>query len=332
MTRSAQVLEALAAPRASNGKPDGESVGWPGGSGDQGCAHETEALCLAGPDLRRLPGASGPGSTSRVLRSRRTPPRRRAAGSTRSWRSTSPEVRLTSRPRLVTSRPRAWSTCPSRERGSGVHPTNPKSGHRCPACWSSRSFTSSVLRGHSYLGYKDLQVPGIVFDHKSTSDLKWQKTEEELRKDIQATLYAVDYFREHPDENEVELRWVYYQTKNTRKSAVTRARVNQTETWNRFFEIEQIAEQMHVASTKRALDLPPTINHCSAYGGCPHQGRCNLSPFDKDEVLRGTEQAHEPTEEPRRTVLPRLRRQQQLLLRHPQQHPERSGQVAGSPA
>jgi hypothetical protein len=156
--------------------------------------------------------------------------------------------------------------------------------------------------GHTYLGYKDLEVPktgaivaapaadndiGIVYDHKTTSDLKWQKTEEQLRSDIQATLYAVDYFRKHPDEPQLELRWVYYQTKNTKKSAVTRLRVNQTETWQRFLEIEQIAEQMDAASQPRdgravrALDLPANVNHCGAYGGCPHQGRCNLSPFDK---------------------------------------------------
>jgi hypothetical protein len=135
--------------------------------------------------------------------------------------------------------------------------------------------------GHSYLGYKDLQSPRVIYDHKTTSDLKWQKTEEDLRNDIQATLYAVDYFREHSDENEVELRWVYYQTRNTRKSAITVLRVNQTEAWNRFLTIEQIAQEMEIASTKQPLDLPPNINHCSAYGGCPHQGRCNLSPFEK---------------------------------------------------
>ena len=135
--------------------------------------------------------------------------------------------------------------------------------------------------GHSYLGYKDLEEPGAVTDHKTTSDLRWQKTPEDLKTDIQATLYAVDYFRKYPEENDVELRWVYYQTRNTRKSAITRLRVHQEETWKRFLEIERIAETMEVASSKRALELVPNIDHCSAYGGCPHQGRCNLSPFDK---------------------------------------------------
>lgn len=135
--------------------------------------------------------------------------------------------------------------------------------------------------GHTYLGYKDLQIPGIIFDHKTTSNLKWQKTEDDLREDVQATLYATDYFRDHPDELDVELRWIYYQTKNAKKSAVTVIRVNQPETWNRFLKIEQIAQQMAVAFDRQPLELPANVDHCSAYGGCPHQGRCNLSPFER---------------------------------------------------
>lgn len=136
--------------------------------------------------------------------------------------------------------------------------------------------------GHTYLGYKDWQVPGTVGDHKTTSDLlRWQKTEDDLREDVQATLYAVDYFRQYPDEETVELRWVYYQTRGTRKSAVTAIRVGQAETWERFLRVEDVARRMAVAATKQPLELPPNTNHCSAYGGCPHQGRCNLSPLER---------------------------------------------------
>lgn len=166
--------------------------------------------------------------------------------------------------------------------GTWVHVT-PKSLEwvPTPGLYVEQEFHFVGPSGHSYLGFKDVEAPGIIYDHKTTSNLRWQKTPEDLKTDIQATLYAVDYFRKNPDENDVELRWVYYQTKNTRKSAVTRLRVGQTETWKRFLEIEQIAVEMSAAATKRALELPPSINHCSAYGGCPHQGRCNLSPFDK---------------------------------------------------
>jgi hypothetical protein len=155
----------------------------------------------------------------------------------------------------------------------------PKPG--TPGLLIEQEFHFEGPSGHSYLGYKDLETSGIVYDHKTTSDLRWQKTADDLRTDIQATLYAVDYFRKHPDEQTVQLRWVYYQTKNSKKSAVTALTVNQTDTWNRFLEIEKIAGIMAAVSDKHPLDLLPNVNHCSAYGGCPHQGRCNLSPFDK---------------------------------------------------
>ena len=145
--------------------------------------------------------------------------------------------------------------------------------------------------GHSYLGYKDVELPpgawkaangrGVVIDHKSTSDFRWAKTSETLPSDVQATLYAVDFFRLHPDQPEVELRWVYYRTKGSKQSLLTVAVVNQQDTWRRFLEIEKTAEEMAVASYKQPLELPASINHCSAFGGCPHQGRCNISPLDK---------------------------------------------------
>ena len=141
--------------------------------------------------------------------------------------------------------------------------------------------------GHSYLGYKDVELSsndgiGIVYDHKTTSDFRWQKTADDLKKDIQAILYAVDYFRRNPDAPEVELRWVYYRTKNARKSAVTQLRVNQEHAWKQFLDIEKTADEMQAASTKTPLELPlPLDEHCSAFGGCPHQGRCNLSPLDR---------------------------------------------------
>jgi hypothetical protein len=180
-------------------------------------------------------------------------------------------------------KPGAWVADPPSEDGVAKLRWVPT-----PGLLVEQEFHFEGPSGHTYLGYKDLEEPGIVTDHKSTNDLKWQKTEDELRADIQATLYAVDYFRKHPEEPTVALRWVYYQTRNSKKSAVTFIHVNQAETWQRFLAIEKIAERMAAAVVPkengepvRALDLPANVNHCSAYGGCPHQGRCNLSPFDK---------------------------------------------------
>ena len=148
--------------------------------------------------------------------------------------------------------------------------------------------------GHVYFGFKDVeitpQVPGdvpVVIDHKTTSDLKWQKRESDLLKDPQAVLYAVDAFAKNPTAQQVELKWVYYQTRGTRKSSVTHLRVVPEQIHPEFQAIESQVDEMAdvLATVKDPKELPPTTEHCSAYGGCPYQGYCNLSPFEK---LRST--------------------------------------------
>jgi hypothetical protein len=71
--------------------------------------------------------------------------------------------------------------------------------------------------------------------------------------------------------------------------------VRQPEVWEEFLKIERIADVMKEAwgiiteagkdgEEERVLDatrLPPNVEHCSAYGGCPYQDNCNLSPMDK---------------------------------------------------
>ena len=149
--------------------------------------------------------------------------------------------------------------------------------------------------GHSYSGRIDLIVApqpgqhiGLVTDHKSRSDLKWAGTAESLRQDIQANLYAVEYFRRFPDEETVEARWVYYQTRKSKKSLNTSIEISQREAWEQFQRIEGITAVMAEIyenskaiedKSKVVLSLEPNPDMCSAYGGCPHQGRCNLDPF-----------------------------------------------------
>lgn len=147
--------------------------------------------------------------------------------------------------------------------------------------------------GHDYLGYIDVECSpeskqakfglpiGVVIDHKTTGDLRWQKTADDLRTDVQAQLYATQHFMEHQAAEGVELRWNYLLTKKTRKSAVTSLIVTPEQTWEQFLEIEKTAVEMAAITTTNPLDLEPTVTHCNAYGGCPYQGNCNLSPFDK---------------------------------------------------
>lgn len=181
---------------------------------------------------------------------------------------------------------------------SGVeHLPRPETlGMRC-----EEGFAFESPAGHEYMGYKDVEITceePIVIDHKTTSDLKWQKTEEQLRKDPQAVLYAVDAFRKNPHAKTVHLKWIYYQTRGTRKSRVTHLRVLPEDLLSPFQAIEEQANEMAAiyATVKNPLDLPPSIDHCSAYGGCPFQAHCNLSPFEK---LRSIMSTSTPTNTPK---------------------------------
>ena len=160
-----------------------------------------------------------------------------------------------------------------------------------PGMLLEEQFSFEGPSGHTYMGYKDVElvpceggvdVPAVI-DHKTTSDLKWAKTEKDLLKDPQATIYAVDAFRKNPSAETVDLKWIYYQTRKTRKSVVTHLRVTASDILPSFEHIEAQAEEMAILfeSTKNPLDLPPNTAHCSAYGGCSYQGNCNLSPFER---------------------------------------------------
>lgn len=151
----------------------------------------------------------------------------------------------------------------------------------------------SLSTGFIYHGFKDVEIaPGvpvptldldgsapIVIDHKSTSSIdKYAKTASDLLYDVQATLYGLDAMARFDAPN-ADLAWVYYQTKGTRRSHATVARLEIAHAAKVFLEIERSAKRMAAAleGGKQALDLPPNPNACRAYGGCPYREHCNIS-------------------------------------------------------
>jgi hypothetical protein len=138
-------------------------------------------------------------------------------------------------------------------------------------------------------------VPGIIGDHKTSRDFKYKKSAPELLTDEQSVIYSSWYFSQHPDEPEVENLWIYYHTGKTRKSAVTRFKVNQEHAFNELAKLESVAEEMaamhkHLTLAvdgpleKRPLTIPLTkrmLDCCSEYGGCGFQGLCNIGPMER---------------------------------------------------
>jgi hypothetical protein len=146
-----------------------------------------------------------------------------------------------------------------------------------------------TYRGIKFGGRRDLVLPGQVWDHKSTSAMKWAKSREDLETDIQANVYAWSKLVEEPDLVYVDLAWVYYQTKGTRKSKKVELRVFREQAQMAMDCVADIGHEMigeyektisldDVAKRSYVKGLTPTVETCGAYGGCPYQGQCNLSP------------------------------------------------------
>lgn len=147
--------------------------------------------------------------------------------------------------------------------------------------------------GFGFQGFEDLWlpdsgvVPGLpggapfVGDFKTTSDLKWAKSEAQLKTDVQAMLYAMDAMYA-TRANAVDLAWMYAQTKNARKSKRTYLRVVADHVAEQFGKINETALEMlgvRIANP-HPTELPPNPEQCEAYGGCPHRDKCfpHLSP------------------------------------------------------
>ncbi len=141
---------------------------------------------------------------------------------------------------------------------------------------------SFSYEGIAWNGYIDLQLRGMVIDHKFTGDFKWALTEATLPKDIAATLYATWQFLKYDHLDEVTLYWVYNHTKRRATKPVT-GKITRAQAASQLAELVPVAKEMtrHLQVAKDPLVLSPSIEACEAYGGCPHRSRCNLGQVER---------------------------------------------------
>lgn len=154
----------------------------------------------------------------------------------------------------------------------------------------------SVHTGFVYHGFKDVQLrPGIptpmgfdgsapiVIDHKTTKSINsWAKTEEDLQYDAQAVIYGLDAMARYASDV-VDLGWGYLQTEGAKRASPTTTRLHAEHALKVFDQIERAAEEAANALEKglQPVDLPPNPAACRAFGGCPYESLCNLSPAQK---------------------------------------------------
>lgn len=147
-----------------------------------------------------------------------------------------------------------------------------------------------VIGGHHFRGAKDWQLldrrPPVVGDHKTTKDYRWVKTVEELRTNIQAALYAADSMlrTQYPV---CDLQWTYFKTSGGRGSQVVHLRVTAEEIVPTIDRVIKACDEMSLIlrAGVRAEEVPINPEACEAFGGCPYQSICNLTPEQRFRAM-----------------------------------------------
>ena len=147
-----------------------------------------------------------------------------------------------------------------------------------------------TLQGrHLWRGAIDLSQPGEVNDYKTTSDFKWAKSPRDLLHDPQAVLYAMKEFERWSGPT-VKLTWLYLRKKRPYKALPVTVEMPRVHAVRAFAALELLADDFQRAALNAPADpaerhryvletLQPNLEHCTAYGGCPHRSRCPSSPF-----------------------------------------------------
>lgn len=134
----------------------------------------------------------------------------------------------------------------------------------------------------------------MVIDHKTTSDLRWAKTAEQLEDDPQFLIYAT-FAMITWGVPEVQAKWIYYvasaprngprQPKGVRAVTATAHAADPVFIGHlKILTADMRAIQVIRTTKPAANDLPASPGSCAAFGGCPHAERCKLTSADRLEA------------------------------------------------
>jgi hypothetical protein len=133
--------------------------------------------------------------------------------------------------------------------------------------------------GVPLVGYIDIRTPPRVTDVKSTSNVKYtHQTADELKNDLQMVSYALHGWNRQGHRDPLSLRHWYFLTKGKAKSWVVDATIGFDEAqsiWNtRGHALGQRLKVVASVPAGKQDQVPFNVNHCDAYGGCPHRTKC----------------------------------------------------------
>lgn len=128
--------------------------------------------------------------------------------------------------------------------------------------------------------------PPHLYDHKTTGDEMWAKSADPehpnaLFDDVQFTLYVAWLLRQ-TNAPSVWAQWTYG-LRGKSKAWPVKLEVRGRDIQSRLSRTLQSAREMRMlkSSGLRALDIVYDAQGCEAFGGCPFQDRCNLTPQER---------------------------------------------------
>jgi CRISPR/Cas system-associated exonuclease Cas4 (RecB family) len=146
-----------------------------------------------------------------------------------------------------------------------------------------------LRNGLTFVGRIDALSPSerLVVDHKTTSDLRWAKSEEDLQSDVQMLAYAYEVLARNPGE-EVRVAHSVMQTRGLPLATYTEATISEARVRDGWARIEGVTDRMRATAQATSADqVPPDWSSCNKYGGCDFREQCaalklaaRSSPYD----------------------------------------------------
>lgn len=133
---------------------------------------------------------------------------------------------------------------------------------------------------NGYIDVLDVSADSpVVLDHKTTGDLKWAKTEADLREDVQMILYgsyALDVVASMGVEADtVTAGHIVYLTKGAPLAKATKVTLSRAHLASERKKIAETVEEMKGSAKARTPDaVPGEASSCNKFGGCHFKDKC----------------------------------------------------------
>ena len=138
----------------------------------------------------------------------------------------------------------------------------------------------------------DMSGPGYIGDHKTTSNLSWARSVQEVENDIQLLTYAYAALQDDPPEV-VKIELLYRTTKGMCHTLNVSAEVPWSRVEQNWRDMVQISDHLVEHKYDESPEqLTENINACGDFRGCDHREYCPHSPKNRNKNLRNETMRH----------------------------------------